>query len=215
MKYLFIFTLLSTCIQVNAQGDRYTETMKAAIAELYSVETSDGYDPIINKFQRIGEAEGTAWEPFYYASLGHLFKGNKIEDLTVRDASLDQALAALEDAATLAPDNVEIILLEGFINMIKIGVDPTTRGQSLSPKIMASFGRALQMAPDNPRANLFMAQMQIGTAQFFGTSIEEPCLLIEKAGELFENAQPTSALVPNWGAGSVDYYRTLCAESQN
>jgi hypothetical protein len=58
-----------------------------------------------------------------------------------------------------------------------------------------------------------MAQMQIGTAQFFGTSIEEPCKMIQKSVTLFDNYQPSSPLTPMWGKEMTTDYIGMCGAS--
>lgn len=209
--FTFIAVLMATSLMAQ---DKFTKTMQASINELYTAQTIEALDANTNKFNRIGQAEETRWEPFYYASLGQVFRAFRIEDLLAKDAVLDQALAHLDKADDVSENNVEIILLEGFINMIKIGVDPGTRGQSLSPKIMAAFGKALKMEPNNPRANLFMAQMQIGTSQFFGTDPSEHCAMLNKAVKLFDEQEPSSPIAPMWGKDGANGYRELCGSPE-
>lgn len=212
MKTLKIIVVLALIANLSmAQNKKYIKTMKAAIDEMYSANESAAFDQVVNKFTRIGQAEKTEWEPFYYAAQSHVFKGFRIADLQAKDVVLDQALSALSLAEEVSENNVEIILLQGFINMIKIGVDPATRGQTLSPGIMGSFGKALKMAPNNPRANLFMAQMQIGTAAFFGTGTAEPCKMINRSIELFDQESPENPLAPIWGKQSALEYQNNCS----
>ena len=208
LKLTTVFFLLATASF--AQSPKYIETMEKTIADLYAAQAPDSFNPIINKLTRIGQAEKTQWEPYYYASLANVFKAFRIQDLEAKDAVLDQAHVALKQAAELSENNVEIVLFEGFINMIKIGVDPATRGQSLSPGIMAAFGKAMKMDPDNPRATLFMGQMQYGAAQFFGSGTEVPCGLVNQSLELFDSYRPTSTIAPAWGRASALDYQTIC-----
>jgi hypothetical protein len=193
-----------------AQSKKYVKSMQTTMEQLYSADTVTDFDPVINKFSRIAQVEKTEWEPYYYLALAHTFKATSTKDLQAKDQSLDLALEALNQADYLSENNTELIALEGFVNMIKISVDPMTRGQALSPGIMTSFSKALKMDPNNPRANLFMAQMQIGTARFFGTSIERPCLLIEKAIPLFDQEKAQPSLAPTWGKPSALNYSAQC-----
>ena len=105
-----------------AQTDKYIKTMEGAIQELYNAQAPDAFDPVINKLTRIGQAEKSQWEPFYYASLGHVFKSFRIQDNQVKDGILDQAHSALDQAETNSPENVEIIALRGFIDMMKMTI---------------------------------------------------------------------------------------------
>ncbi|UXX79153.1 hypothetical protein N7E81_17510 [Reichenbachiella carrageenanivorans] len=208
IQLLIILTVYATLTQ--AQSKKYIQTMEASIASLYQAETLTDYDPMANKFDRIGQAEGNQWEPYYYAALTHTFKAFKINDLQIKDAALDQALTALSKAGDLSENNSEIIALRGFVNMIKIGVDPATRGQSLSPKIMADFNQSLKLDPNNPRANLFMGQMLYGTAEFFGTGVDDACALVDQSIVLFESEKPASSIAPSWGKQSAYQYKKQC-----
>ena len=206
-----LITLLILVVSVGyAQNKKYVKTMETTIESLNNAGGLDEFDPIINKFARIGQAEATQWEPFYYAAQGHVFKSFRIDNLAQKDEVLNQALTALSSASELSKNNAEILALEGFINMLKISVDPGTRGQQLSPKIMASYSQALAIEPDNPRANLFMAQMQIGTAMFFGTGTEEPCKMVKKSLELFNAEKSSEPLAPKWGSDMAMQYAKTC-----
>lgn len=192
-----------------AQGN-YEKTMASSIMEVYQAKDAATYDQLANKFSRIAQAEADKWEPRYYEALAHVFKSFQIQDPAAKDAVLDQAHVALNAATKVDANNSEIVSLQGFVDMMKVSVDPANRGQSLTPKVMAAFGRAMAIDPNNPRATLFMAQMQIGTAQFFGTPIDEPCAMINKADELFKNAKPSSPLTPMWGQQMVGQYQQMC-----
>ena len=212
MKTILIaLVLLITTSAVQSQDDKYTNTMAKTIQELYANQDLNGFDAISNKFSRIGQAEKSKWEPFYYASLAQVFKSFRIEDLNKKDQVLDQSLELLKSAQVLTENNAEVIALEGFIYMIKIGVDPATRGQAYSPRIIESFKKAMAIDPDNPRATLFMGQMQVGTAQFFGSGIEQACALIQKSIQLFDSYEPAGALSPQWGKSSAMQYKDMCA----
>ena len=194
-------------------AQNYEQIMSNSIMEMYKTDDISTYDKLANKFSRIAQAEPGKWEPRYYEALAHVFKSWGVKDFSAKDEVLGQAHLALKAATSIDSNNSEILALQGFVDMMKVSVDPATRGQTLTPKIMTAFGRAIAIDPSNPRAALFMAQMQIGTAQFFGTPIDQPCALVERASELFNNAEPTSALTPMWGAQSVAEYQQICLAS--
>lgn len=210
IKLSFLLTVVA--LTVNAQGN-YEQTMSNAITGIYQADSPEKYDQLANQFNRIAQVETDKWEPSYYEALAYVFKSWTIEVPSEKDGILDQAHVALNKATQVDGNNSEIVALQGFVDMMKLTADPATRGQVLTPKIMATFGRAMAIDPANPRATLFMAQMQIGTAQFFGTPIDEPCALVDRAEELFKNAKPKSALAPMWGKQSVAQYKKMCAES--
>lgn len=211
MKTLNLFiTLTLASVTLFAQSS-YKKTMSGTIMEMYQAEDLSTQDQLINKFNRIAQAESDKWEPRYYEALTHVFKSMRIQDLATKDAVLDQAHVALKAATAIDDNNSEIVALQGFVDMMKIAVDPGTRGQTLSPKIMAAFGHAMALDPENPRATLFMAQMQIGTAQFFGSPITESCSMISKSEQLFKDFKPKSSLSPMWGEESLVGYKEMCS----
>jgi hypothetical protein len=210
--HVLILSFLLVSLGVLGQTDKYLSVMESSIDELYQTNQLKDFDPIINKFKRIGEAEAESWEPLYYAALGHVFKAFRLDNPQERDLSLNASLTLLTNASDRSPNNVEIILLEGFTNMIKIGVDPATRGQMLTPMIMASYQRAMQMDPANPRAALFMAQMQMGTAEFFGSGIAESCQLVDHAVKLYNQYERTSVIQPSWGKETAIELQKQCSE---
>lgn len=212
MKRITILIMILVMTQVSfAGGDKkYTKAMEANIQALYDAESADAFGPIANKFTRIGEAEKDMWLPYYYASLAEVFKSFRITDVKQKDLVLDQAQCHLAKAAVLEQGNSEITALEGFIYMLKISVDPGTRGQLLAPKAMGSFGTAMTLDPQNPRATLFMGQMQMGTAQFFGSGIEEACAMIDLSVKLFEEFKPQNSISPIWGKGTAIEWQQRC-----
>lgn len=215
MKTLLSIILSVSLVAPAVSGDKtkYEKTMESAITELYSNQDLAKFDAIANKFNRIGDAEANQWLPYYYAGLTYAFKSFRVEDMAKKDAVLDLGLAAISKADKLQPGNAEIIALKGFLTMMKIQVDPGTRGQTLSPGIYADFGKAMAIDPKNPRATLFMAQMNYGTAQFFGSGVEEACQLVEQSIKLFEDYEASEALSPNWGKDSAYQYREMCNQA--
>jgi cytochrome c-type biogenesis protein CcmH/NrfG len=117
-----------------------------------------------------------------------------------KDAYLDQALVAIEKGKGIAPNESELVALEGFVHMIRVTVDPASRGQQYSGLAMQTFGKALGMNPNNPRAMSLLAQMQFGTAQFFKQQPTEACATASKALGLFDSATKSeNPLAPQWG----------------
>ena len=64
---------------------------------------------------------------------------------------------------------------------------------------MQFLGQAVSMDPNNPRANIFLGQMALGMAQFFGSPTDQACERAQKALDLF-NAQEDSKTMTHHGA---------------
>jgi hypothetical protein len=105
----------------------------------------------------------------------------------------------LDKAKAILPDDAELIALEGFIHMMRLSVDPANRGQKYSTLAMQAYNKALHINADNPRALALMAQMQLGTAKFFGSSTAEACAMAANAQEKFTTYKSENPLSPQWG----------------
>ncbi len=205
------FLLAFVACPILADGTKYAETMSKAIGQVYKAKSPEEIQQAVNTLERIGNAEKTKWEPYYYAAFGYVMMANQQGDGTKKDALLDQAVSQLQKASVIRPNDSEIVTMEGFVSTIRLTVDPATRGQQYSAAAMQSFGRALGLDPENPRAMGLMAQMQFGTARFFSSSTDEACATAKKARALFATANSSAdSLAPAWGKGMVEGMLANC-----
>ena len=213
MKFYTSITVLIffMCSNLLAQS-AYEKAMKSNLQSLYAAREAGEFDAIANKFIRIAEAEKNKWMPYYYASLAHIWKSFRVEDSETKDELLNQAFNHLYSASAIEEQNAEILALEGFIHMLRISIDPGTRGQSITPKAFSAFGKALKLEPQNPRALLFNGQMQHGMAKFFGAGMDEACMNISLAVEAFEQSKSNDDLAPSWGRGTATEWKSKCQE---
>jgi hypothetical protein len=207
-----LVALLALLVSLIANAsDKYTESMQKNIQVVYAANTIEEIQAAVNAFERIGEAEKSKWEPHYYAAYGYLMIALREKETQKKDSWLDQSLKSVEKAKAVSSNESETIALEGFVHMIRVTVDPASRGQQYSGMAMQSFGRAISLNPQNPRALVLMAQMQYGTAQFFGSSTDEACGTLKRALELFDT--PTASdnpLAPIWGKQMADNMKPQC-----
>lgn len=213
MKVLIL--TITTLFSLNALAveGQFEKAMTSNIQKIWASQPAE-LDQLTNAFTRIAEAEKDQWTPYYYAGLCQVFKSFQTPDLNEKDAVLDAALDQLYKAEKLEKANSEIVALQGFVYMLKIAVDPGTRGQSLSPKIYQLFSRAMQLDPENPRATLFMGQMQMGSAQYFGQSTDEACQLIMKSVALFEKQSNEDPVAPSWGQYGMERWTSQCTSQE-
>lgn len=209
MKKLVVISFFLISLSVLA-NDKYLEAMQKNIDAVYNGATADDLLAAVNALNRIGEAERTKWEPFYYASFGYIMLATREGDGAKKDNYLELAKTALDKATILQPNSSELVALEGFVLMIRVTVDPQTRGPKYSMLAMQAFGKALALDPNNPRAMALMAQMQFGTAQFFKQAPTEACETNTKALQLFNIAVPSNPLAPAWGKGMAESLNVNC-----
>jgi tetratricopeptide (TPR) repeat protein len=216
MKTLNIIpVLLAACVLLVsklafADGEKYIETMQRNIETVYTSQSIPDLQNAVNALERIADAEKTKWEPFYYAAFGNIMMANREKEATAKDNYLDLALKSIEKAKALQPNESEIIALEGFVHMIRVTVDPASRGAQYSGMAFQSFGKAVAMNPENPRALSLLAQMQYGTAQFFGSPTTEACATLAKSLEKFESSKSENPLAPQWGKKMAEGLKTKC-----
>jgi hypothetical protein len=209
MKTLIIF-LSFTLTLASADDKKFIDVMTQQIDLIYKAKTTEEYQQAINVFERIGNAEKTKWEPFYYSAFGYLMIANGEKDPGKKDQLLDLSAAALAKAKAINENESEIVALDGFIQMIRVTVDPASRGAQYSGQAMQLFGKAVGLNPENPRALALMAQMQLGTARFFNAPTTEACTTANKAKEKFQTYQSTNPIAPKWGKGMNENLLTNC-----
>lgn len=210
MKTLSVAVVLFAALVAQANDKKFEEAMAAPIQRVYTAEKIDELQTAVNTLDRIAQAEKTRWEPLYYAAFGYVMMANREAEAAKKDGYLDQALERIKKAAALNQNNSEVTALEGFVHMIRVTVDPATRGQQYSGLSMQAYGKAIQQDPNNPRALALMAQMQYGMAKFFNSPVTEACGLAQKAMTLFEAAKNESILTPAWGKGMTEGLLQQC-----
>lgn len=193
-----------------ANDEKYLQQMAKNIEIVYEAKTTDELQQGINALERIAGTEKTKWEPYYYVAFGYTMMSNLEPLAAKKDAYLDQAVAALKQATALHENESEIIVLEGFVSMMRVTVDPATRGQQYSGLAFQAYQKALALNPENPRALGMLAQMQYGTAQFFKSPVTEACATAKKALEKFETYKSENPLAPQWGKGMTEGLLSKC-----
>jgi len=191
----FIIAVLAS----KANDATYFETMAKSIATVYTSKAPEEIQQAINTLDRVGSAEKTKWEPYYYASFGYLMMAVSEKNGAKKDLLLDQATAEIDKASAILLNDSEIVAIEGFIYMIRVSIDPAARGQKYSGLAIQSFEKALKLNPENPRALALMAQMQFGLARFFNSGTTEACATTTKAVEKYVTYTSPNPLAPVWG----------------
>lgn len=202
-----LLVLVATSLRAD---DKYLEMMQKNIQLVYTAQSIDELQAAVNTFERIGNAEKTKWEPYYYAAYGHVMMALREKEAARKDAYLDQALQHVQKAEGLKPNDSEITALLGFVHMIRVTVDPASRGQQYSGLAFQAFGKAVTMNPENPRALTLLAQMQYGMAQFFSSPTTEACGTLAKALEKYDTQQPEGPLAPAWGKPIAEQLKAKC-----
>lgn len=200
---LTFLLLLFSILTLSATNPAYEKAMKKELTKLDEARDSEGFVAVANSFSRIAEMNPEEWLPLYYQGLAFVKAGFTSKNgMNEQDEFFDKAYKLSQKAAFISQGNSEIIALEGYIIMGKLSVDPVSRGQSLSPQAYQLFGKALGINNSNPRALILMAQMEQGSAAFFGRSNEKACQYAQGSLQLFDKeAQDMEEgnIQPSWG----------------
>ncbi len=199
---LMIGVFLASVALANGQ---FEKAMGKNIPAMFSAKTPAEMQDVLNQLNRIGEAEGDRWEPYYYVAFGYLRMSEMFETAEDKDKYLDLALAAVAKGEEIKPNDSELEAMRGYVNMIKLTVDPASRGMTYSGLAFQSFQKAIALDPNNPRAQFLLGRMQYGTAQFMGSGTEEACGSLFKALILFDKEEKSdNPFAPTWGKGATE-----------
>lgn len=211
MKKLIVFAIcLLTLTNTWAFDEGYQKAMKKNLQAFKEAQSKEALQAVANAFERVANNESKEWLPLYYTALIYINMSQKEEGLSAKDAALDKSRIYLDKALSIAPNESELVLLEGYWNMIKLSFDPSSRGQSLSEVATQLFDKAITLDPENPRAYLFKAYMEFGTAQYFGSSTEGACTMAKKSLALFEKTKTKEEISPSWGKDQAQYLAGEC-----
>lgn len=195
IAFLFI-TLLGF-----AQADKYTLAMQNGIITSDSAKTVENFTNVANYFERIATAEQKEWLPNYYAAFNHLHAAlTGAQSGEVKDAIYDKAMALVDKADALAPNNSDIYALKAYIVFMKMAVSPQARAMSMIPKATELVEKAIALNPENPRAYLMKGQQLFYTPEAFGGGKAKAKPVLTIAAEKFDSFK-TVGLAPNWGKG--------------
>lgn len=210
MKNLIFMMLCFIATSGFSQNQKFVKAIQNGKNLIGKADTITSLIAAANYFERIAQNEKTEWLPNYYQGQALTFAAMRMEN-EERETYLLKALECIQTAEQLGR-NAELVAMEGFIQMMRLTVDPATRGRTLSPTIFALFQEALRIDANNPRALLFMGQMEFGTAQFFGSDTQKACEYIQKAMGQFDTKSTDDTIFPNWGRETAQSMIEKCSK---
>ncbi len=203
MKHHLLFAaLMLSATLASAQSGKYASAMEQALAPLDTARTAESWQKAANHFERIAQSEPGDWLPGYYQAYSHMMLAvvkMQAQELAACNAHLDQAQAALDAAKALAPQESEIVALQGYIYQGRIWENAMVKGAEYSPKVQQALQTAIALDPANPRPYYLLGQQLLYTPEFYGGGAKAALPWLEKAAERFEAYQAPSSLHPRWG----------------
>ena len=199
MKTLIIYLFSLLTIAAYSEDAKYMQAMEKNVGILDTASETSTFQNANNAFERIGMANQKEWLPQYYQSYCNLMIGIKLTDNNKKDEYFDQAQLFADRADSISPNNSEIILLQSFINSMKISIDPMTRGQKLGMKSAMLNSKAMELDKENPRVYLLKGSGLMYTPPQYGGGKEKALPVLEEAVAKFKTFKPASPIMPHWG----------------
>jgi hypothetical protein len=196
----------------------YADMLGATIAAVMNTGDAAELKALANKLERAAAVAPADWLPRYYqayALLINVFQSK--EDSDAKDATLDQAEAALAQARQLRGDESELLALQAYLYQARLGISPMLRSAKYSRLVNETVAQAKKLNPANPRPYLVGANNVYYTPSIFGGGAEAAKPLYEEAKAKYAAYRPASPLAPNWGQdqllGRLKKYEVAAAQA--
>lgn len=194
MTKIITFIVFFVVSVVTAQGN-FEKGMEDALMTW----KKDNPKEAVAKFERIASVEQNNILPNYYIAFINTIQAFDSKDRKEMKLLIENAQKAQDVMNSIAPNDVEVLVVQAMIKTAWVVYDPMTNGQKLSGEIMSIYNKVALIAPNNPRVVLNKAEFEIGMAQYFGSDTKPMCEQIAKSIELFANFKPETPFHPNWG----------------
>jgi hypothetical protein len=190
-----IITLIALVFAVSLSAQSQYEKGMAKAFELWRAQKNTEASQL---FERISKAEKENWLPPYYAATIEIIGSFGLKDEAVLKARLNKAQAFLDSSTTISPDNPEILITQALLNTAYMAFDGQKYGMSMSMKNGGLYGKALKLAPNNPRVVMSKAEADMGAARFFGQSLVPFCKDVKRAIELAKKEKVSEKFYPKF-----------------
>ncbi len=204
-KIILLLAIVVVSLVSKAQKPEYFQTMGETLSQFSTVRSVSDMQALGNKFQMIANAEKTEWLPLYYHAHCYILMSFMEQgDAAKKDSYLDEAAKSIEKLIAMTPGEAEVFALQSFYFTGRLVVNPMERGQEFSGLSGQAVGKALAIDPTNPRAKFIKLQMDMGSAQFFGTDPKSFCPQAKEQLANWDNFKPKSPIHPNWGKDQLE-----------
>lgn len=183
MKNFIILFYCFISFNVNAQAK---DPVLALVAQYEVASDFTEKREVIQQLEQFTGANAESWLSSYYTALFLAESSFEAENLSAKDDLISQSKKYVNMTASRNGDLSELFALRGFITMAELAADPESRGQFMMLEVVKSLTKAIDENPNNPRAYLFLAQMQFGVAEFMGTPTQQACGYAKQSLSMYE-----------------------------
>lgn len=209
MKTLFIFLLLPAFI---VKAPSFEKMMDPAMKSYYKAESVEEMLQVADRFATIKDAYPNEWTPAYYEALLLVSASFDVNDAKQRLALLERSKPIIKALEQKWPNEHEIHTLHSLYYCAALVAD-MRRAPELSPMIQVSAGKALEIAPNNPRAHYLKISNNMGKASYFGQDVSAYCLQAQEALLSFDTFQSETPYAPVWGKDLLQGLTQSCKDS--
>jgi len=198
-KALLLLTIVLVSVSAISQNRKYRKSMRQSIEVMNEASDRTASLKCADKFDEITQAYPDQWIPYYYASQILTNISFEDQDTEQGDATLDRAQVMLDGALALAPSESELHVLQAWLLLSRITIDPSSRGQLYFEDVNYAMGKAKELNPDNPRTYLLQAMLTLNLPEFMGGGPLAAKPIFLEADKKFKAFQNDDPLWPNWG----------------
>ncbi|MFC2186388.1 hypothetical protein [Peijinzhouia sedimentorum] len=178
---ILFYCLISFNVNAQAQDPVQSFVTQYEVADDYTKKRE-----VIQQLEQFTESNVENWLSSYYTALFLAESSFEAENLSAKDELLAQAKKYTNMTASRNGDLSELYALRGFITMAELAANPQERGQFMVQDVVQSLTKAIDENPKNPRAYLFLAQMQFGMAAMMGTPTQQACGYAKQSLSMYE-----------------------------
>jgi hypothetical protein len=182
-----------------AQNTAYQEAMRKNLARMDSAMDAGSLQQVAARFEQIAGVATQEWMPAYYAGYAYLMMSFQEANSGKKDDLLDLAEKNIGDSRTRKGDEAELLVLEAFLAVARIAVDPMARGMEYSMTANGLLGKARGVNPANPRVDYLQGMLVFNTPEEFGGGKDKALPLLNQAKEKFANYKLPAEFWPDWG----------------
>jgi len=184
MKNFIVLFYSLISFSVIAQGQDPLQTILAQYEEAGDLVEKQ---VAIQQLEEFTNANADNWLSSYYTALFLAESSFATGGLTEKDALITESKKYVNMTADRDGDLSELHALRGFVSMAELAADPQSRGQFMMQEVIQSLTKAIDENPKNPRAYLFLSQMQFGIAEMMGTPAQQACTYAKQSLSMYEN----------------------------
>lgn len=211
IRLVLFLVSMTLSLFVNGQTS-YEDDMRRAL-DLFE---NGSFKESSQLFEKISESQTDNWLPNYYVALTNSLGSFEISsDKEEMVKMLTKAQDFLDKEIVKQPENVELMVVQTFIDTGWILYAPMTYGMKGMNSVLQTFNKAAQIDPTNPRVAFTRVQFDMNSSRYMGGNPSDYCEDLKKAIELFATFKPETEFHPNWGLENAKKLSLECESKRN